>query len=218
LPWQNGSDPLPIVKTTDMPRPFYCPEWQNTNYPPHLFGMTCVHCAGPCSRMWILSTEASPARTSVLREMEQAWKESEADYSTKLSGLQKRFSQRLSSSKMSQPLELEDFEKSSEPLPIFGMTVGGRVYLPQKLEPRTLEKDGSYLPTPTVNDGQNRFNPSSQIKRKSPGLAAIHCDQNGGQLNPQWVEWLMGYPIGWTELNASVTPWFQSKRRKHSKG
>ena len=28
----------------------------------------------------------------------------------------------------------------------------------------------------------------------------------GGQLNPTWVEWLMGYPIGWTELNASETP------------
>ena len=26
-----------------------------------------------------------------------------------------------------------------------------------------------------------------------------------GQLNPTWVEWLMGFPIGWTELNASET-------------
>ncbi len=25
-------------------------------------------------------------------------------------------------------------------------------------------------------------------------------DQCGGQLNPTWVEWLMGFPIGWTEL------------------
>lgn len=23
---------------------------------------------------------------------------------------------------------------------------------------------------------------------------------NGGQLNPDWVEWLMGYPIGWSEV------------------
>lgn len=23
---------------------------------------------------------------------------------------------------------------------------------------------------------------------------------NGGQLNPDWVEWLMGFPIGWTEV------------------
>ena len=27
-----------------------------------------------------------------------------------------------------------------------------------------------------------------------------------GQLNPQWVEWLMGFPVGWTELNPSETP------------
>lgn len=23
---------------------------------------------------------------------------------------------------------------------------------------------------------------------------------NGGQLNPDWVEWLMGWPIGWTRI------------------
>ena len=22
-----------------------------------------------------------------------------------------------------------------------------------------------------------------------------------GRMNPEWIEWLMGYPIGWTELN-----------------
>jgi len=27
----------------------------------------------------------------------------------------------------------------------------------------------------------------------------------GGQLNPMWIEWLMGFPIGWTDLNASET-------------
>jgi DNA (cytosine-5)-methyltransferase 1 len=28
----------------------------------------------------------------------------------------------------------------------------------------------------------------------------------GGSLNPQWVEWLMGYPVGWTDLKDSATP------------
>lgn len=27
-----------------------------------------------------------------------------------------------------------------------------------------------------------------------------------GQLNPTWVEWLMGFPPGWTDLNAAETP------------
>lgn len=26
-----------------------------------------------------------------------------------------------------------------------------------------------------------------------------------GRLNPAWIEWLMGYPIGWTELKHSET-------------
>jgi hypothetical protein len=28
----------------------------------------------------------------------------------------------------------------------------------------------------------------------------------GGQLNPPWVEWLMGFPEGWTDLKPSETP------------
>ena len=28
---------------------------------------------------------------------------------------------------------------------------------------------------------------------------------NGGQLNPKWVEWLMGFPLGWTDLEDSET-------------
>ncbi len=28
----------------------------------------------------------------------------------------------------------------------------------------------------------------------------------GGQLNPTWVEWLIGFPIGWSDLKDSETP------------
>ncbi len=31
------------------------------------------------------------------------------------------------------------------------------------------------------------------------------ADQVGGKLNPTWVEWLMGWPIGWTDLKLSAT-------------
>jgi hypothetical protein len=28
----------------------------------------------------------------------------------------------------------------------------------------------------------------------------------GGQLNPTWVEWLMGFPLEWTVCEPSATP------------
>jgi len=31
------------------------------------------------------------------------------------------------------------------------------------------------------------------------------------RLSPLWVEWLMGFPKGWTDLNASATRWFPNR-------
>ncbi len=52
--------------------------------------------------------------------------------------------------------------------------------------------------------------------RKSPGVAVIVGAETGGQLSPMWTEWLMGYEIGWTELDASVTQSFLKPRGKRS--
>jgi len=40
--------------------------------------------------------------------------------------------------------------------------------------------------------------------------------QDGGSLNPTWVEWLMGFPLGWTALDASATP--SSRKSSKSSG
>lgn len=32
---------------------------------------------------------------------------------------------------------------------------------------------------------------------------AMQAQEGSGQLNPTWVEWLMGYPLGWTDSSAS---------------
>lgn len=39
---------------------------------------------------------------------------------------------------------------------------------------------------------------------------------NGGHLNPEWVEWLMGWTIGWTDLGASATGKCRFARRQPS--
>jgi hypothetical protein len=40
--------------------------------------------------------------------------------------------------------------------------------------------------------------------------------QVGGSLNPTWVEWLMGFPLGWTALEPSEMPSSRSKRSRSS--
>jgi hypothetical protein len=39
----------------------------------------------------------------------------------------------------------------------------------------------------------------------------------GKKMSLKWLEWLMGYPIGHTELSHWVIPWFQGNRKKLSK-
>jgi len=34
---------------------------------------------------------------------------------------------------------------------------------------------------------------------------AIAREKVSGRLNPMWVEWLMGFPIGWTASDVSET-------------
>ena len=58
-------------------------------------------------------------------------------------------------------------------------------------------------PTPRANDAEKRGNVNPHDKRN--GLPSAE-DSVGGSLNPNWVEWLMGYPVGWTDLKDSETP------------
>jgi len=48
-------------------------------------------------------------------------------------------------------------------------------------------------PTPVSSDISHRKNKYAQ------GGTALST-KAGGQLNPMWVEWLMGWPLGWTDL------------------
>lgn len=40
---------------------------------------------------------------------------------------------------------------------------------------------------------------------------------DGGQLNPEWVEWLMGWPIGWTALRPLGMDKYHEWRQQHGK-
>lgn len=46
------------------------------------------------------------------------------------------------------------------------------------------------------------------VRQEDPDLAS-------GQLNPEWVEWLMGWPIGWTELGPLEMDRFHEWQQQH---
>ena len=63
--------------------------------------------------------------------------------------------------------------------------------------PRTSENGSGLWPTPTARDhkdaGRNMDWAKAKAKCKLAGAI-------GGQVNPAFSEWLMGYPQGWTDL------------------
>ena len=65
-------------------------------------------------------------------------------------------------------------------------------------------------PTPTAHNSKEGAYPA-EYTRKTPTLAT-HA---GGKLNPQWVEWLMGWPIGWTDLKPLETDKCLSAQQQH---
>ena len=137
--------------------------------------------------------------------------------------------------KTSQACVVEGWETFSETLPRSGMMRTGRVYRLPTLVPHTDENVFGYWPTPrttgldggsnsrnaakkrgmwptpTGQDSSNNAGPS-QYRRNSLPLNAVI----GGQLNPTWVEWLMGFPLGWTDLSVSETQSFPNVPTKSS--
>ena len=82
--------------------------------------------------------------------------------------------------------------------------------------PSMLAKGGSFRNlwrTPDASPEKYRLQGDSQQSRSLPALAATgKLDQSPGRLNPRWVEWLMGWPIGWTDCGSSETESFPSKQ------
>jgi hypothetical protein len=79
-------------------------------------------------------------------------------------------------------------------------TKGGRITPRKSREGGTLIEAVSarMFPTPTARDagrGKGWDGPGRPLSE------AI-----GGPLNPTWVDWLMGFPEGWTDLKPSATP------------
>lgn len=77
-------------------------------------------------------------------------------------------------------------------------------------------------PTPVASMSKGS-SPRSLTRRSGASRARDRLDHavmasDHGHLNPTWVEWLMGWPIGWTDLKPLAMDKFHEWQRQHSIG
>ena len=82
---------------------------------------------------------------------------------------------------------------------------------------RNLVTLAARLPTPRAHDAQDAGTAPSEARRNPPSIPCIVVQATGKKLNPRFVEWMMQYPIGWTELEPWVMQSCLFKRKKRSK-
>ena len=92
-------------------------------------------------------------------------------------------------------------------------TENGQANLPRIVHARM-------FPTPNASDYRDRghIGSGTTLRRIEKGqqiaLSASVSDTSGA-LNPSWVEWLMGWPVGWTDCEPLATDRFRSWQRSH---
>lgn len=219
-PWNPTSSRLPIAKSIDMPKGYFCREWSKSNCPSHLFGTMCEHYWLHFFPQLTLYRQGRLARISALLAMETAWTESRAVFSGRSLASLAIWDPLTSSWKMCQQSLPGVVSESLKSLPQWGMSAGGVLLhlLPPKLEKVS---GGSSWPRPRAQDAKNSTLPPS-VKRlaekkraKGSGLSipeTLAISNYTGLLNPRFYEQLMMCPIGWTELNAVGIQWTGSKR------
>ena len=189
--------------------------------------------------------EDSPAPTSAPQERAQESTASNPDSGERWRASFARFDRDTCSWKTAQCSLLGDSGESSVIWPRSGMTVGGLAYplptvgrriigtesgflAPDGISsfhtPNTSGLDGGSnsrkalekrrkIPTPSATDWKGSSKPGQRRGQLTdPAMGVIPA---GGLLNPEWVEWLQGWPIGATAFSPLAMDKFREFMRQH---
>jgi hypothetical protein len=189
--------------------------------------------------------EAFLVKTFPQQEKEPESKESDQVCGEKWRGSFVRYDQITFSWKTHQCSLLGDLEPFSETWPRWGLMRDGECWEQRMSELRTSETESGLWPTPVSDDtGQRKKKyaqggtplslavntwPTPRTKGMCGGTGSWELLNknttieearqmgagNGGRLNPTWVEWLMGWPLGWTDLKPLEMDRFQQWRQQH---
>lgn len=176
-----------------------------------------------------LLPEDSLARILVQQEKEPESKENKAAYGLNTKESFASYSQGTSLWRTCQRCLFGGWEEYLETWPRSGIMLNGNAYQQHTLVPRISGTGFSYWPTPRCTEATMKARrPSSELvsgkrshgwdavealwdaahthHRTWPGIVQPGQITDGAVLNPQWWEWMMGFPAGWTDLEPSETP------------
>jgi hypothetical protein len=165
---------------------------------------------------------AFPAKISAPPEKAQVSTENDRDYGENSPGLLAKYDLDTHSWKTAQYLLLGGLEEYSETWPKWGMMRSGECWERTTLARPIKEIEFGLWPTPCARDYKGGRKPEAleeagRTATNSLPDAIIAKEGYGGQLNPTWVEWLMGWPLAWTDLRPLATDKSQQWQRSHGK-
>lgn len=230
----TSSDGEPSAPLSVMPTPHKF--WRNDRTMEHSdlsrFGLTCAvltESRGEALLTWFRAD--SRVRTFPLPGMALASTVSDQVSGAKWLELSARYDLASSSWRTHLCLWDEALPWSSVTLPSWGMTRNGVLLEPPTLARRISEIAFGSSPAPATNRGRRwptpvatmakGSSPASLTRRSGADRSNDRLDHavmasDGGQLNPTWVEWLMGWPPGWTDLEPLGMARFHEWQRQHS--
>lgn len=235
-----------LLSTTPMPQAFSSDAKTTDTCRRSRYGMTFAPLTEAHGvELLTLFRAASRAKTSASPATAPGSRVSGRDFGKSSQGLFASVSPHTSGWKTPQCSLLGDSESFSETWPRSGSMRSGMCYLRRTLAPHIYVNGyGLLLPTLTVCGNYNAKGASATsgdglatvLKRMLPTLVArdykhpgrsrmdrtggTHGEclpqEIGGPLNPDWCEWFMGWPVGWTESKPLEMGKFQEWQQQHS--
>jgi len=193
--------------------------WKEGSFYPHLFGRILKPCQYNLFETKLTSLLAAIHVSPLVQQASDLERKTQDTYGLTSGDTSKQLDLFGASLKTSKDTSLLDSEKSSATWKASVIEQRGEYSQRVKLAHLTREKESTSWPTATVFDVTGGSYPTELVNGQwrskhskdpnSPWYGAKLRDavekheNHTGKLNPDWVEWLMGVPTGWTEYDYS---------------